>query len=238
MPTLKASYGRLKGFDPASLPALATRLAKVRFDMSSDTQVIGTDRGPGRLSVELALRREREGLAYDDAKGALVVHKGYEYARRYFTLEAESAVASTPGGRRDLTLFTELLKRCGAGGVELLDLRCDMAAWARDFLHLYDSAQLGGLVIDNYYAEPKLMGRYAAKTVDNRIDLKLIGELAGKLRSIRFSFFYEGLRRSAEARVDGVLSVSSSDEEDVASFFGEQQRLYLKHCHAGKKDED
>lgn len=234
---MKASFARLKGLEAAGLQALATRLRKVRFDINSESQVLGVDTAPNRLSFELAQRRERETLNFDDSKGVLTSQKGYEFSIRYFTLDAEAGVISTPHGKRDLNNCVELLKRCGIGGAELVELRCDLLAWTRDFLHLYDTAQLGGMVIDHYYTEPKLMGRFSAKTVDNRIDLKLVAELAGKLRSIRFGFFYEGLRRSAEARTDGVLSVSSSDEDDVESFFGEQSRLFLKHCAAREKDD-
>jgi len=104
------SFMRLKGVESGALQALSTRLAKVRFDMNSDSQVIGVDRHPDKLTVEIALRREREGLAFDDAKSTLVAQKGYEYSRRLLTLDAAAGIGCTPNSKRDLAQFAELLK--------------------------------------------------------------------------------------------------------------------------------
>ena len=228
---------RLKGVESGALQALSTRLAKVRFDMNSDSQVIGVDRHPDKLTVEIALRREREGLAFDDAKSTLVAQKGYEYSRRLLTLDAAAGIGCTPNSKRDLAQFAELLKKCGAPQAEFLPLLVDLAAWTREFLrYSNDTAQLAQVIVDSFYAEPKLIGRFAAKTVDNRLELKLLTELAGKLRSIRLSYFYEGVRRTVEARADGVLSCTSTAEEDLEGFFDEQTRLYLKFAVALEKD--
>jgi hypothetical protein len=97
---------------------------------------------------------------------------------------------------------------------------------------LYDTAQLAQLVLDMYYAEPKLIGRYSAKTVDNRLDPKLLSETGGHIRSLRMGFFHEGVRRTVELRADTVLSCTSSDEDDLELFFKQQRELALKYSSA------
>ena len=62
------------------------------------------------------------------------------------------------------------------------------------------------------------------------MDPKQLEELGGSLRSIRFAFFHQGVRRSVEARSNAVLSLTSADEEDLAEFSTEQERLLLKHA--------
>lgn len=234
MPVLKNTFARLGGFDAAQLQPTATRLRKIVFDINSEEQVLGIDVEGNRLSAEIAVRRQREVPVFNELKKALISEKRYEYRSLLFSLDAASGIISTAGARRDLTLFTELLKRSGAGGVELSDLKADLIAWSRAFLKLYDTAQLGQLVLDRFYAEPRLTGRFTAKTVDNRIDLKAVEEAPGHLKSIRFSFYHYDARRSVEARDDGVLSVSTSDDEDLGHFFAEMSKLYLKHAGAEK----
>jgi len=230
MPLAKQSFVRAAQVDAAGLPNLSTRLVKVSFGLNYDLQVLGTDRADDQLAVEIAQRRQREPLGFDETRGALVPEKRYEYRRLFFNLDTKAHVASTPGAKRDLSVFLELLRRCGATEMEFSDLVVDLLPWAESLLKLYETAQLGGLVLDQFYAEPRLIGRFSAKTVDNRLDLKALANAPGKLRSLRLGFFYEGLRRSVEARFDGVLSVTSNDEDDLPAFLAEQQKLYLKHA--------
>lgn len=232
MPALKNTFARLSGFEAAQLTSTATRLRKIVFDINSEEQVLGVDVEGERLSAEVAVRRQRDVPVFNELKKALISEKRYEYRSLLFNLDSAGGIASTAGARRDLNLFAELLKRSGAGGVELADLKADLLAWSKAFLKLYDTAQLGQLVLDRFYAEPRLTGRFTAKTVDNRIDLKAVEEAPGYLKSIRFSFYHYDARRSVEARDDGVLSVASSDDEDLAHFFGEMSQLYLKHAGA------
>jgi hypothetical protein len=231
---MKTSYAMLKGVDAAGLAAVSTRLAKIRFGMTSDTQVLGVDRNPARLAIEAAVRKERDAPVFDDARGVLASEKRYEYKQHYFTLDAAKGVVSTPGAKRDFQVLAGLLKQAGATGVEINGVHVDLQAWIRAFTKTYDTAQLGLLVIDNFYAEPKLIGRFSAKSMDNRLELKQIEELGGSLRSIRFAFFHNGIRRMAEARADGVLSVSSADQDDLEEFADEQEKLLLKHADVQK----
>jgi hypothetical protein len=229
MPQIKASFARLQGFDPASFQTAATRLKKVRFDINSDMQVLAVDQDFPRMNIELAQRRQREQLTFDESDNKFTVAQGYEYRRHYFSFDAQSATLQTPGGKRDFALLVELLKKTGSAGVELQDLTVDLTSWTRTFLSTYDSAQLGQIVFDNFYSEPRLIGRYSAKTVDNRIEARLLEEVAASLRSIRLSFFHDGVRRMVEVRSDAVLAVTSSDEEDCEHYFDEQRRLLLAH---------
>lgn len=232
---MKSTFARLKGVDPSGLEAAATRLRKIAFGLNSEEQVLGVDVDGARLTVETAVRRQRDVPVFDELKRKLSTEKRYEYRRLLLSLDAKAGIASTPGARRDLALLTELLKRAGLGGAELGDLQIDILAWARALLKMYDTAQLGQLVLDRFYAEPKLIGRFSAKSVDNRIDFGALEELAGNLRSVRFSFFHYDARRTVEARADGVLSVGSSDDEELEHFFAEQTALLLKHAGAAKE---
>jgi len=234
MPTLKNTFARLGGFDAAQLQSTASRLGKVAFGINSEEQVLGVDVEGNRLTAEIAVRRQREVPVFNELKKALISEKRYEYRSLLFSLDSASGIVSTAGARRDLSLFAELLKRSGASGVELADLKADLLGWSRAFLKLYETAQLGQLVLDRFYAEPKLTGRFTAKTVDNRIDLAAVEEAPGYLKSIRFSFYHYDARRSVDARDDGVLSVGSSDDEDLEHFFGEMAKLYLKYAAAEK----
>jgi len=236
MATMKSTFARLQGVDPSGLEALATRLRKIAFSINSEEQVLGVDVGAARLTVEVAVRRERDVPVFDELKRTLGTEKRYEYRRLLFSLDAKAGITSTPGARRDLALLTELFKRAGAGGAELSELKVDVLAWGRALLKMYDTAQLGQLVLDRFYAEPKLIGRFSAKSVDNRIDFGALQELAGNLRSLRFSFFYYDARRTVEARADGVLSVGSSDDEELEHFYAEQSALLLKHAGAAEKE--
>src|SRR5690606_22846927 len=148
---------------------VGAQLSKLSFGFDSDMQVLGVDRDRDSLTAEIVLRREREAMTFDPSANAFSTEKRYEYRRHLFTLDAASGIAQTPGAKRDFTLFTDALKRAGSGGVELQPLETDVAAWAKEMAKLYDTAQLAQLVLDMYYAEPKLIGRYSAKTVDNRL---------------------------------------------------------------------
>lgn len=228
MPNAKTCFARLKGVEAGQLQALASRLQKISFDINCEYKVIGLDREFPRLGLDVVHRRPRRVRRYDDAEGKVVQEERNEDKIHEFTLDAEAHVASTPGGKRDFAILLDLLKRCGAGGAEVVDVMVQLAPWAREIVKMYDSAQLGSLVLDSLYLEPRLIGRYSAKTVDNRLDLKFLDENAGKLRSIRLGFFVEGMRRSVEARGDGVVTVSSSDMDDLEHFAGEQHKLLLK----------
>ena len=230
MPTLKNTFARLNGFDASALQSTASRLRKIAFGINSEEQVLGVDVEGNRLSAEIAVRRQREVPVFNELKKTLVSEKRYEFRSLLFSLDAGANIASTPGARRDLTLFAELLKRSGAGGVEIGEIKVDLIAWAREFIKIYETAQLGQLVLDRFYAEPKLTGRFTAKTVDNRIDLASVEEAPGHLKSIRFSFYHYDARRSVEVRDDGVLSAGSSDDEELEHFFAEMAKLYLKHA--------
>jgi hypothetical protein len=233
MPLRKASFIRLTGVDPGQVQGLASRLPKLAFGFDSDLQVLGVDKTPATLAVELVLRREREALVFDAGANQFASEKRYEYRRHYFHLDAAGAIAETPGAKRDFGLLAEALRRAGAGGVELAPLEADVTAWGRAMAKLYDTAQLAQLVLDMYYAEPKLIGRYSAKTVDNRLDPALLREPGGHVRSLRLGFFHEGVRRTVELRADAVLACSSSDEDDLELFFKQQRELLLQHASAG-----
>ena len=57
----------------------------------------------------------------------------------------------------------------------------------------------------------------------------------GSLKSLRLAYFEEGVRKSVEVRATGVLSLTCSDEEELASLLDEQCQLMLDH--AGLADE-
>ena len=229
MPNMKSTFARVSGIDSGALQSTAARLRKITFGMNSEEQVVGADVEPNRLTAEVIVRREREVPSFDETKGTLTREKRYEYRSLFFVLDTDKGVVSTPGSRRDLTLFAELLKRAGATAIELSDLAIDLPRWVREFTKMYETAQLGQLVIDKLYVEPKLIGRYSAKTVDNRLDLKAIEELPGALKSVRFSFYHYEARRGVEARNDGVLNCSSSDEDELEHFFREMMPVFLKY---------
>jgi hypothetical protein len=229
MPLRKASFIRLSGVDAGQIQALASRLPKLAFGFDSDMQVLGVDKTPTTLAVEIVIRREREALVFDPGANSFGNEKRYEYRRHFFTLDAAAAIAETPGAKRDFNLLTEALRRAGASGAELAPLEADVTAWAREMAKLYETAQLAQLVLDMYYAEPRLIGRYSAKTVDNRLDPALLKEPGGHVRSLRMGFFHEAVRRTVELRADAVLSCTSADEDDLGVFFSEQRGLALKH---------
>jgi hypothetical protein len=229
MPLRKASFIQFRGVAAGQTQNLASRLPKVAFGFDCDLQVLGVDRERDRLTAEVVVRREREALNFDATANAFSQEKRYEYRRHFFTLDSASGIGETPGAKRDFTLFVEALKRAGATGVELEPLAADVAAWGGEMAKLYDTAQLAQLVLDMYYAEPKLIGRYSAKTVDNRLDPALLREPGGAIRSLRMGFFHEGVRRTVELRADAVLVCSSADEDDLEIFFKEQRALALKH---------
>ncbi len=226
MPNLKCSFARLRGVGEGQLQTLSKRLSEVNFVKNPGMQVVGVDRAFPRLSFELVFRSEREGRRFDDAEGKLVVEKRYDDRVLFCTIDAKRELIFSPQGKRDLGLFTELLKQCGSGAnTELIELEVDVVGWARQMLDMYNTAQLGQASFENFFVEPKMIGRYQAKTVDNQLNLDSLVNQPGRIRALRLSFFYEGTRRSAEVRRDGVLSVSSGDEEDLEHFFAEQLGL-------------
>jgi recombinational DNA repair protein RecR len=230
MAKLKGTFVKVAGVEAGALQAFAARLKKITFGINSEEQVLGIDLEGQSLSCEVATRREREVPVFDADKGVLAMDKRNEYRSLFFTVDTKGGVASTPGARRDLSLFAELLKRAGAGAVEFADLSVDILTWARALTQMYDTAQLAQFVVDKFYAEPKLIGRYTAKSVDNRLELQALGDLPGHLKSLKLSFFHYDVRRTVEARSDGVLAVTSSEDEDTEHFFQEQVKLLLKHA--------
>ncbi|MEZ5337651.1 MAG: hypothetical protein R3F46_05245 [bacterium] len=226
MPNMKCSFARLRGVGEGQLQALAKRLSEVNFVKNPGMQVVGIDREFPQVSFELVVRTEREGRRYDDEEGKLIVEKRYDDRVLFCTFDARRELMYTPQGKRELGLFTEVLKQCGSGGgTELIELEVDVVGWTREMLKMYDTAQLGLASFDHFFVEPKMIGKFQAKTVDNQLNLDALTSQPGRIRSIRLSFFYEGTRRTAEVRRDGVLSVSSGAEEDLEHFFGEQLRL-------------
>ena len=237
MPLKKASYARIAALDAGSAGAIAGRLKKISFGLNSDVHVVSASHSGSELAVELAVRREVEGQTFDSDKGRFVGEKRYDYRQLQFEIDTASALARTPGARRDLGPLVEQLRRCGASSAEVVDLRVDMLAWTEAFLRMYQTAQFGAMVVDDYFTEPRLIGRYAAKSVDNRLDLEFTRRHAGQLRSMRFAVFAEGVRRSVEVRRDMVLSVTSAEEEDLENFFEEQEKLLKSHSSVSDDDE-
>jgi hypothetical protein len=226
----KASFARLKGVEAGALQTLSTRLHKISFDINCEYKVIALDRAFPRLGLDVVQRRPRRVRRYDDAQGKVVQEERSEDRLHYFLLDAAAGVASTTGGRRDLSILLELLKRAGAGAAEIQPLAVELLPWLKELIKMYDAPQLGHLVVDNMFVEPRMLGRYTAKTLDNRLDLKFLEENAAKLRALKLGFFVEGLRRSVEARQDGVITVSSVDLDDLEHFAQEQHKLFLKHA--------
>ena len=229
MPIKKASFINITGVGSGAVQALASRLKKVGFGFNSDLQVIAVDLSADALAVEVALRREVQAITFDSENAKFTEDKRFEYKRYYFQLDAAKGLATTPGGKRDFKLLFELLGKCGQSGAQSVELRVDVLAWTRAMLKMYDSAQLGSVVVDDFFSEPKMLGRYSAKSVDNSIDWNFLENSSGSLRSVRLGFFTDGVRRSVEARVDAVLSVTSSDEDDLDGLYSEQQQLLLSH---------
>ncbi|MCH7472095.1 hypothetical protein IIA79_03985 [bacterium] len=230
MPLIKATFARAASIDPAQFHSLALRLEKISFELGQGVKVIAVDKDYPLLTVQAVVRGEREVRRFDDQQGKMVTEPSTVDREYYFYLDMDKGVAETPGGKRSLAIFADLLRRAGAGGeLELTPMFVDVAAWARAMLKMHESAELGRLVIDNFYAEPKLIGRYSAKTVDNRLDLESLQGLGGNLHSIRLDFFEAGARRTVEARTDGVLTVTCADEDEAKEFAAGQRKLYLQH---------
>jgi hypothetical protein len=230
MPLSKLTFARLVPLDPSQATSLAQRLPRTAFEHGQGTKVIAVDRRGERLSVQLVNRRLREGQRYNEAENKMVAEQIANDREVFFNIDFAGGMAETPGSRRDFTLLLDAFKRSGAGTeLEAQPIVVDIFPWAKEVLKMYETAQLANLVIDNYYVEPRLIGRYSAKAVDNRIDLAYLEEKAASLRSLRLGFFHEGLRRSVEARADGVLAVSSGEEEDLEHFVSEQRQILLKH---------
>ncbi len=230
MPQAKLSFARLSPLDAAQATSLSQRLPKVAFEQGQGSRVIGVDRAGERLSLELVARRLREGRRYDEASNKMVAEQVAVDRSMHFSVDFASGLAETSGSRRDFGLLVDALQRSGASSeLAAQPIILDLATWIKDMLRMYESAQLAGMVVDGLFVEPRLIGRYSAKTMDNRVDMDFIEAKAASLRSLRLSFFYEGLRRSVEARADGTLVVQSGEEEDLEDFLSEQRKLFLKH---------
>lgn len=236
MPQIKTTFARLRGLEEGQLQALASRLSEVNFAKNPGLQVVGVDRDYPALSFELVQRTEKEYRQYDDDEKKLVVSKRFNDRVLFCTIDVKKQLIHTPQGRRDLGLFAELLKQCGAGyEMELIELECDVIGWAREMVKMYDTAQLGLASYEHFFVEPKMIGKYQTKTVDNQLNLDAISQQPGRVKSLRVSFFFEGTKRSAELRRDGVLMVSSGDEEDLEHFWAEMLSLATR---VSKQPED
>nr|MDQ3024188.1 hypothetical protein [bacterium] len=230
MPQLKSSFARLSHADPSQLEGLANRLRRVDFELGEGYRVIGVDRKPPQITLQVVARRVREQRHFDEASSKFVSERGAVDRELYFSIDLQSRIAATPGGRRDFGALVELLQKTGGGrDLEIQPLVIDLASWARAVLKMYETAQLAQIVVDSLFVEPRMMGRYSAKSVDNRLDLGYVDKVAGQLRSLRLGLFHEGSRRTVEARTDATLSVTSSEEEDAEHFFDEQRQLLLQH---------
>jgi hypothetical protein len=230
MPQLKSSFARLSHVDPSQLESLAQRLRRVDFELGEGHRVLAVDRKPPQLTVQVVARRLRDLRHFDEAGGKFVSERGPVDRELYFNIDFNTRIVATPGGKRDFGTLIELLRRAGGGrDLEVEPLVVDLSSWVKALLKMYETAQLGQLVLDSLFVEPRLIGRYSAKSVDNRLDLDYVEKVAGQLRSLRLGFYHEGSRRSVEARTDATLSISSSDEEDAEHFFDEQRQLLLSH---------
>jgi hypothetical protein len=230
MPQLKSSFARLSHADPSQLEAFANRLRRVNFELGEGHRVLAVDRQPPQLTVQLVARRLRDVRHFDEANGKFVSERAPVDRELYFSVDLQSRILATPGGRRDFGVLVELLRKTGGGSdLEAQPLIIDLVSWVKALLKMYENAQLGQLVVDSLFVEPRMIGRYTAKSVDNRLDLGYIEKAAGQLRSLRLGFFHEGSRRSVEARSDATLSITSSEEEDAEHFFAEQRQLLLQH---------
>lgn len=238
MPMLKRSYCRLDGVEPGAIQTIATRLRKLAFSVNSDMQTLGVDTGKDTLGVEFAVRRKQSGQVYSEAEQKFVSATGYDYKRLYFEIDAKAGIASTPGAYRDFSLLAAALKSVGASNVEAQALHIDVAGWAKELLKHHDSAQLAAIVLDDFYSEDqqKLIGRYSAKSVDNRLEPAMLKPQTGNLKSLRLSFFDAGVRKSVEVRANGVLSLTCSDEEELAPFLEQQSRLMLERSSLAAED--
>lgn len=230
MPQLKSSFARLTHTDPAQLEPLVQRLRKIGFELGEGHRVIGIDRRPPEFTMQVVMRRLREARHFDEAQDKFVAENVPVDRELYFNVDLRTGLAGTPGGKRDFAVLIELLKRAGAGrDLEAHPLVIDVHGWLLELLKMYETAQLAQVVIDSLFVEPRMIGRYSAKSVDNRLDLDYIQRVAGQLRSIRLGLFHDGVRRTVEARTDGTLVITSSDEEDAEHFFSEQRQVLLSH---------
>ena len=109
----------------------------------------------------------------------------------------------------------------------------DIARWGKLWRERVPSAQLAEIVFEMFYFAPGLIGRFTAKTVDNRLNPALFDGSNGTISLLRVGYFADGIRRTAELRntarnINGkqlyaVLTVTSAaDAEDAAEFLAEQ----------------
>ncbi|MCC7477857.1 hypothetical protein IT575_05305 [bacterium] len=230
MPQAKLCFARLAPIDASQATSISQRLPKLAFEQGQGSRVIAVERAGERVSIELVTRRLREGRRYDESSNKMVSEQVAVDRAMHFSVDFASGLAETSGSRRDISLLVDALTRAGASSETAAQpIILDLSTWIKDMLRMYESAQLAGMVVDGFFVEPRLIGRYSAKTMDNRIDMDFIDQKAASLRSLRLSFFFEGLRRSVEARADGTLVVQSGEEEDLEDFLSEQRKLFLKH---------
>lgn len=235
---LKSSFARLSHSDPSQLESYANRLKRVNFELGEGHRVLVVDRQPPQLTVQLVARRLKDVRHFDEAENKFLSERSPIDREMFFSIDLQSRIMATPGGKRDFGVVIELLRKTGGGShLEAQPLIIDLAGWSKALLKMYETAQLGQLIVDSLFQEPRLIGRYSAKSVDNRIDLGYIERVAGQLRSVRLGFFHEGSRRTVEARSDATLLVNSNDEEDAEHFYEEQRQLLLRHeLEGGKED--
>lgn len=204
-------------------------LRVVDFEFGEGLKCIGADVDRGNLTVELVQRRQAEVRKFDDAEDKLIIQKRVKEKVQMFTLYPDG-YATTPGSFRDFAMFSEAMRRVGFPDFEPRVVVVEMLPWVKQIAKMYPTAQLGNLVLDNVFQEPRMIGQYAAKSVDNRLDMAYLQEMAGQIKSVKVGFFHEGVRRSVEAAAKGVLTVTSSDEEDLDHFFAEQYAVLLENA--------
>jgi len=241
MPICKGSFATFPAYS-GDIINIAARLRNVDFEFGEGIKCIAADRNrtwiagaAAVLECEIVQRKAVETIKYDDAESKLLTVKTVREKVNTFRYDPATGIAETAGSFRDFAIFAEAMQRSGAGkDFEPRPMLVDMLAWVQAVVAMYPTAQLGRVVVDNLYVEPRCIGQYSAKTVDNRLDMAYLETVAGQIRSIKLAFFDEGCRCSIEATAKATLTVTSSDEEDVDHLFIEQRAVMLEHSTGGE----
>jgi hypothetical protein len=221
MPLLKRTFAHLS----IDQPRFKAALPNVKFAAGCNLNVVNLSDGADEFSFTLVVRKETDFPRLLDGKRVIETINKDRFRDVTLHLDGTLELQST----RDMKLIWALVTRCGFSDLEVSGGGRDvhLLKWAKEIMEAHEFVQLGGVQIDGMRVDPTLMGRYTAKTIDNRVVMSFLEENQRNLSSVKLAWFDMGLKQTLTAHQNGTLEATCKDSEELYHLFDLESRRFL-----------
>jgi hypothetical protein len=131
---------------------------------------------------------------------------------------------------RSIKQLAQVMAGNGLADVPLALVNINLVDWLKATLMAHDGSQLGGLTLHGFPADNQLMGKFDAKSFDNRVHMDYISVHAHQLTSVKIGWFDDGIKHSVQVSANGKLECGCKDPDMLLDHYDRERKLMLKYA--------